>query len=221
MPTPKPKTADARIAVRTAAERSKKMSPTRVPTMAPAAAPRSPPRGNRVPSRPGIRAWEGLSVPTPRWLRASVARSSTRDVIPAGSRLNLDRLLRSHLDPPVRHQPETRSSASDPCAGVWRVKADRFRRKGEQHGSGPDRSEGLWWRRRNDPVDHRGDLRHRWDRHADPWRRALRHRPHHHRTASWAGGREHLLLIDADVRSAATQWRDTSLPKDGRGVQIG
>src|SRR4029450_11787517 len=101
MPTPKPKTVDARIDVRMAAERSKNRSPTRAPTTAPAIAPRSPPRGNRPRSRLYIRAWDGLSVPNPRWLRASVARSSTRDVIPALLGLNLDRLLRSHLDPPV------------------------------------------------------------------------------------------------------------------------
>src|SRR4029450_5328227 len=97
MPTPKPKTVDARIDARMAAERSKKRSPTRAPTIAPAIAPRSPPRGNRPRSRLCIRAWEGLSVPPPRWLRASVARSPTRDVIPALLGLNLDRLLRSHL----------------------------------------------------------------------------------------------------------------------------
>ena len=102
MPTPKPKTADARIDVRMAAERSKKRSPTRAPTMAPAIAPRSPPRGNRPPSRLCIRAWEGLSVPAPRWLRASVARSSTRDVIPAVFGLNLVRRC------PILHSTDTR-----------------------------------------------------------------------------------------------------------------
>lgn len=116
MPTPKPKTADARIDARMAAERSKKRSPIRAPTMAPATAPRSPPKGNRPPSRRCIRAWDGLSVPTP--FRDSVARSSTRDVIPAVLGLNLVR----HLQFPSRPagpftQPETRSRASDACAG--------------------------------------------------------------------------------------------------------
>src|SRR4029453_7965245 len=114
MPTPKPKTVDARIDARMAAERSKKRSPTRAPTIAPAIAPRSPPRGNWPRSRLCNRAWEGLSVPTPRWLRPSASRSSTRDVIPALLGLNLDRRLRSRPARPVTSLK--RSGASDASA---------------------------------------------------------------------------------------------------------
>jgi len=50
-------------------------------------------------------------------------------------------------------------------------------------------------RRRDDPVDHRGDLRHPRNRDLDPRRGALRHRPDHRRSVDRTWRRQYLLLI--------------------------
>jgi len=60
-------------------------------------------------------------------------------------------------------------------------------------------------RRRDDPVDHRGDLRHRRDRHLDPRRGALRHRPDHRRSVDRTWRRQYLLLIGVTREPSVTQ----------------
>jgi hypothetical protein len=66
--------------------------------------------------------------------------------------------------------------------------------KGEPSGADIPCSQNLRRRRHHDPVDHRGRLRDRRDRHACPRGRARRNRPHRRRPPHRPWWSQHLLL---------------------------